>query len=238
MATYNDRFTKPAKKGRDFDLIFGVIHKGADLGTSTEGQTNVIFDPAKYGPFYPHKSYPKDFVATKDDVVVYDESVPVTVSAFSPETGEATIIPPTVGSVLTGDVVEQRGLYILQNATLTPDQDDDDLPQLRNPNNRKTWGNVTFTLKADNVLADNEPQKLIFKETATPGRYEFPDTPPEVYAALLEYDSNDNLETIYYLEDAYAAFQDILKVEADGNVEGGFEVTISKVIMVDVSESN
>ncbi len=237
MATYNDRFTKPAKKGRDYDLIFGVIHKGVALGTSTEGQTTVTFNPSTYGPFYPNKSYPKDFKATKDDITVYDDGVAVTVSAFDEDTGAATIVAPTTGSVMTGDCVEQRASYILQNATLTPDQDDDELSQLRNPSTRKTWGNVTFTLKCDHVLSDNEPQKLIFQETSTQGRYEFPDEPPEVYAALLEYDANDNLETIYYLEDAYAAFSDILKVEADGNAENGLEVTISKVIMVDVSES-
>jgi hypothetical protein len=237
MAEYPDRFTKPAKKGRDYDLIFGVIHEGIALGTSTEGQTSVTFDPATYGPFYPNKSYDKAFTADENDVNVYDDGVEVTVSAFNPTTGAATIVAPTTGSVMTGDCVEQRGLYILQNATLTPDQDDDELPQLRNPSNRKTWGNVTFTLKCDHVLADNETQKMIFQETSTAGRYEFPDEPPEVYGALLEYDASDNLVTIYYLEDAYAAFSDILKVEADGNAENGFEVTISKVIMVDVAES-
>ncbi len=237
MATYNDRFTKPAKKGRDYDLIFGVIHEGVALGTAGEADTKFTFTPATYGPFYPRESYPKDFKATKEDVTVYDDGVEVTVSAFDPSTGEATVTAPAKDSVMTGDCVEQRASYILQNATLTPDQKDDELSQLRNPSTRKTWGNVTFTLKCDHVLSDNEPQKLIFQETSTAGRYEFPDEPPEVYAALLEYDANDNLETIYYLEDAYAAFSDILKVEADGNAENGLEVTISKVIMVDVSES-
>ena len=130
MAEFDDRFTKPAKSGSDIDIIFGIIHEGISLGTSTEGQTKVTFTPGTYGPFYPTKSYAKDFKATKDDIKVYDDGVEVTVSAFSDTTGEATIAAPTTGSVMTGDCVEQKGLYIAQNATLTPKRETENLEQL------------------------------------------------------------------------------------------------------------
>lgn len=239
MATYSDRFTKAAKGGPDVDIIFGIIHKGVALGTSTEGQTTVTFNPDTYGPFYPCNSYSADFTATEDDVVVYDDGVAVTVSEFTPSTGTAVISSPTVGSTMTGDIVEQKGLYIAQNATLTPKRETETLEQLRNSTTRKTYGNTAFTLKADFKVADLEVIKVALEETSTAGLYAYPNEPVEIYAAILIYDDNDDIEGIIYCESVKIDFSDIIKATAGKKaVENGFEMDVEIAPhLLDVAES-
>ena len=239
MATYTDKYTTNALTGKDVGIIFGKKHDGVSI-TWTSGSTFTI-SASTYGPFYPKASYPDDFTATKDDITVYDDGVAVSVSAFTPATGIGTLgSSPTGGSTMTADVVEQQELYIAQNAKLTPKTEDEKLDQLRNPVQRKTFGNTEWTLKADFKVADLESMKLIFEPVSGhTGRYEFPDTPPEIYVAILLEDESDALTGIIYCEDAYAQFSDVLSAKAGKNaVENGFEITFGTApTLVDVSES-
>ena len=237
MATYTDKYTKNALTGKDVGIVFGKIHEGVTV-TWSSGATFTV-SPTTYGPFYPRQSYSDSFTATTDDITVYDDGVAVTVSAFTPSTGVGTMgSSPTGGSTITADVVEQQELYIAQNAKLTPKTEDEKLDQLRNPVQRKTFGNTEFTLKADFKVADLETLKLIFEETTTTGVYEFPSTPPTIYCAVLLEDENDALTGIIYCEDVYAQFDDILSAKAGKDaVENGFELTFGSMpILVDVAE--
>jgi hypothetical protein len=233
MADYDDKYTIDALTGKDVGVIFGIIHEGiTPTGTVDGTNTKFVIDPDTYGPFYPHTSKPKDFVPTKSDVTVYDDGVAATITTFTPSTGEAELsAAPAEKSVMTADVVEQRELYIAQNATLTADQDTSELDQLRNPVKRKTYGNIEFTLKADFKIGDLETMKLIFDETATQGVYEYPTEPPTIYCAILienTVGSTTTIEGIIYCEDARANFTDIINASAGSDaVENGFEITFS-----------
>ncbi len=239
MATYDDLYTALPKTGKDVGVIFGVIHTGIEL-TAGDGETkSFTIDPATYGPFYPRESYAKDFISTKDDVTVYDDGVAATISTWTPTTGVAELsAAPDEKSVMTASAVEQRELYIAQNAKLTPKRQTDDLDQLRNSTTRKTYGNTEWTLTADFKVADLELMKLIFEETATQGRYEYPDEPPLIYCAILIEDGG-SIEGIIYCEDVRADFADMLSAKAGKDaVENGFELTFgSAPVLVDVSES-
>lgn len=225
---YTDRFTKPAKVGKHFDLIFGLIHEGVALGTANGTDKTFTFTPTTYGPFYPKTSYPKDFVATKDDIAVYDDGTAATVSSFDVTTGVATLSAvPTKDSVMTGDVVEQSPLYILQKATLTPKRESEKLEQVRNPTVRKTYGSTEFTLKADWKVADLLHVYKLLEATSTPGLYVYPDDPVTVYAAILVFDDDDDLEDIIYCDSCEADFKDILEIQAGKKaVTNGFELTV------------
>lgn len=240
MATYNDLYTALPKTGKDVGVIFGVIHTGVSLGTQTGTENkSFTFTPATYGPFYPRESYAKDFVSTKADVTIYDDGVAATISTWTPSTGVAELsAAPADKSVMTGDVVEQRELYIAQNAKLTPKRQTDDLDQLRNSTTRKTYGNTEWTLTADFKVADLELMKLIFEETTTQGRYEYPDEPPLIYCAILIEEAG-SIEGIIYCEDVRVDFADMLNAKAGKDaVENGFELTFgSAPVLVDVSES-
>jgi hypothetical protein len=157
--------------------------------------------------------------------VVYVGGTAVTVSAFDVDTGVATLEEaPADKAVVTGDCCEQRELYIAQNATLTPKQETDTLDQLRNSVQRKTYGNIEYTLKADFKVADLETMKLIFEETTPTGKYEFPDEPPEMCVAIIIEEASV-IQAIIYCNDARASFTDILSAKAGKDaVENGFEI--------------
>ena len=231
MADYDEKYTIGALTGKDIGVLFGVIHEGiTPTGTIDGSNKDFTIDPDEYGPFYPANSYPKDFISTKSDVAVYVDGVAATISSWTPSTGVATLsAAPAAKSVVTADIVEQRELYIAQNAKLTPKQETDDLDQLRNPVTRKTYGNIEFTLAADYKVADLELMKLIFAETATPGKYLYPTEPPTIYCAILienTVGSTTTIEGIIYCEDARANFSDILSSKAGKDaVENGFEIT-------------
>lgn len=242
MATYDDKYTVLPKTGKHVGIVFGKIHEGiTPSGTPNDTLKDFVISPTTYGPFYPRESYAKDFVSTKADVTVYDDGVEATISTWTPSTGTASLsAAPATGSVMTADCVEQQELYIAQNATLTPKRETDDLNQLRNNVTRKSYGNTEFTLKADFKVADLEMMKLIFETTGTAGRYEYPDEPPLIYAAIvMDNDAGDAIEYIVYLEDIRADFSDILSAKAGKDaVENGFEMTVgANPIVVDVSES-
>lgn len=240
MATYTDKYTAPALTGKDVGIIFGIIHEGiTPSGTVNSSNKDFVISPTTYGPFYPRESYAKDFVSTKSDVTVYDDGVECTIDVWAPTTGTATLsAAPTTGSTMTADVVEQQELYIAQNATLSPKQDTDNLDQLRNSVSRQSYGNIEYTLKADFKIADLETLKLVFDTTATPGKYEFPDEPPEIYCAIL-IEENSSLVGIIYCENVRANFGDILSAKAGKDaVENGFELTFGTApILIDVSET-
>lgn len=240
MATYADRFTADALTGKDVGIIFGIIHEGlTPTGEVNDSNKDYVVDPDDYGPFYPRESYAKDFVSTKDDVTIYDDGVACEISAWDEETGTASLsAAPAAGSTMTADVVEQQELYIAQNATLSPKQETDTLDQLRNPTQRQSYGNIEYTLKADFKIADLETLKLVFDPTATPGKYEFPDEPPEIYCAILIEEAG-SLQGIIYCENVRANFGDILSAKAGKDaVENGFELTFGTApILIDVSET-
>lgn len=242
MATYADKYTKSALTGKDIGIVFGKVYEGVALTGDTSAGTNkdFTFDPTKYAPFYPMNTYPDTLTASKTDVVVYDDGVAATISSFAPTTGVVTLSSaPAKDSVVTGDCCEQMELYIAQNATLTPKQETDTLDQLRNATQRQTYGNIEFTLKADFKVADLETMKLIFEETNTTGKYEFPDEPPKVCVAILIEDAGV-IQAIIYCNDARASFSDILSAKAGKDaVENGFEITFgTSPIMIVPSETS
>jgi hypothetical protein len=244
MATYADKYTALPFTGKNVAVLFGVIHEAVALGTQTGTENkDFVFTPATYGPFYPRESYAKDFVSTKDDVTVYDDGVEATISSWTPTTGTATLsAAPEDKSVMTGDCVEQRELFIAQNATLKPKRDTEDLDQLRNSTTRKTYGNTEWTLTADYKVGSADIMKLIFQPvTGHAGRYEYPEEPPLVYCAVIIESTTagvTTIEQIYYCEDVRADFGDMLKATAGKKaVENGLELTFGTApIMIIPSE--
>lgn len=240
MATYTDTWTADPLTGKDVGLFFGVIHEGiTPTGTPNDTLTKFIIDPDTYGPFYPATSQTKTFLAGKTDIAVYDDGVAATIDSFDPATGEATLnASPATGSVMTADVVEQRELYIAQNAKLTPKQDEEDLDQLRCSETIKSYGNIEFTLTADFKVADLEAMKLIFEETTTDGIYRYPEEPPTIYCCIVIYE-NSVIKGLIYCDEVRADFTDIISAKAGKDaVENGFELTIgSEPLLVDVALS-
>lgn len=243
MAEYDDKYTAQPFTGKNVGLIFGVIHEGVTpTGDVNDSNKDFVLNPTTYGPFYPRESYAKDFVSTKADVTIYDDGVPTTISSWTPSTGTASLsAAPASKSVMTADVVEQRELFIAQNAKLTPKRNTDDLDQLRNSTTRKTYGNTEWTLTADYKVASMELMKLVFQETTTAGVYEYPEEPPLIYCAIIVESTTagvTTIEAIYYCEDVRADFSDLLSAKAGKDaVENGFELTFgSAPVMVIPSE--
>jgi hypothetical protein len=241
MPTYTDTWTADPLTGKDVGLFFGVIHEGVTpTGTPNDTLQDFVLDPSTYGPFYPATSQTKTFLAGKTDVSVYDDGVEATISTFDPTTGTASLsAAPAKDSVMTADCVEQRELYIAQNAKLTPNQDEEDLNQLRCSETLKSYGNIEFTLTADFKVADLEAMKIIFEETTTDGIYRYPEEPPEIYCCIVLYE-NSSITGLIYCDDVRADFTDIISAKAGKDaVENGFELTIGSVpLLVDVALSS
>lgn len=244
MATYANKYTATPYTGKNVAVIPGVIHEGVALGTQSGTENkDFVFTPATYGPFYPRESYAKDFVSTKDDVTVYDDGVEATISSWTPATGTATLsAAPADKSVMTGDCVEQRELFIAQSLDLKPKRDSEDLEQLRVSGKRKTWGDTEWTITIDYKTASEDLAKLIFEPVSGhPGRYVFPGEPPKIFLAVIVESTTGGvttIEKIYYLEDLDADFSDLLKVSAGKKAaETSFEmVTGTAPIMIIPSE--
>lgn len=232
MATYDDKYTATPYTGKNVGVIIGIKHEGISLGTQsgTENKT-FTFDPATYGPFFPINSYAKDFVSTKDDVTVYDAGVAATINTWTVATGAAELsAAPADKSVMTGDVVEQRELFIAQSLSLKPKRESDDLNQLRVDGKRKTFGSTEWTLTIDYKTASADLAKVIFEPvTGHTGRYVYPEVPPKVCAAVIVETTTGGVTTIdkiYYLDDLDADFSDLLNVKAGKDaMETNFEMT-------------
>ena len=244
MATYDDRYTATPYTGKNVGVIIGIKHEGISLGTQsgTENKT-FVFDPTIYGPAYPAKSYAKDFKATKEDMTVYDDGVAGTISTWTEATGTAELSEaPADKSVMTGDVVEQRELFIAQSLSLKPKRESDDLNQLRVDGKRKTFASTEWTLTIDYKTASADLAKVIFEPvTGHTGRYIYPEVPPKVCAAVIVETTTGGvttIEKIYYLDDLDADFSDLLNVKAGKDaMETNFEMTTGTApIMVIPSE--
>jgi len=246
MANYDDKYTATPYTGKNVGVIIGVVHEGISLGAQSGVENkDFIFTPATYGPFYPRESYAKDFVSTKDDVTVYDDGVEATIASWTPSTGTATLsAAPADKSVMTGDVVEQRELFIAQNLSLKPKRESDDLSQLRVGGKRKTYGDTEWTLTIDYKTASEDLAKLIFEPVSGhAGRYVYPEVPPKVFAVVIverTLGTVTTIEKLYYLEDLDADFSELLSVKAGKDAaETNFEMmTGTAPVMVLPSESS
>lgn len=242
MADYTDKYTKNPLSGKDVGVVFGKVHEGIALGAGTGAEKNFTFTPATYAPFYPMTTYPDDLTADTggDDVKVYVDGVEVTVSAFDPDTGVATLAEaPTDKSVVTGDCCEQMELYIAQNAKLTQNRETDTLDQLRCSVQRESDIAVEFTFTADMKMADLETLKYIFSATGTAGRYEYPDEPIDASVAIIIEDDADDIDAIIYCNDGKAKFGDMVNVSAGTDAaENSIEIIFGSVpVMVVPSET-
>jgi hypothetical protein len=220
MATYNDKTTAKPYTGKNVGVVIGVKHEGVSLGTqSGTDNKDFVFTPATYGPAYPYKSYAKDFKATKEDMTVYDDGVAGTISTWTEATGTASLSSaPADKSVMTGDIVEQRELFIAQKLSIKPKRETSDLYQLRVAGKRKTSDDTEWTLTIDYKTASEDLAKLIFEPvTGHAGRYTYPEEPPQLYAAVIverTVSGVTTIEKIYYCEDLDADFDTLLDVTA------------------------
>lgn len=233
MADYTDKYTKNPLNGKDVGVIFGKVHKGVSIGTGNGSNKDFTFTPATYGPFFPTATYPDDLTAdtSGSDVKVYADGVEVTVSAFDPDTGVATLADaPADKAVMTGDCCEQLELYIAQNAKLTPNRETSTLDQLRCSVQRESDVAVEFTFTGGFKMADLETLKFMFSSTSTAGRYEFPDEPIDCSVAIILEDDSDNIDAIFYCNDGKAKFGDMINVSAGTDAaENDVEITFSSV---------
>lgn len=243
MATYADKYTATPYTGKNVAVIIGVKHEGVALGTGDGIVKTFTFNPAIYGPFFPVNSYAKDFVSTKSDATVYDDGVAATISTWTEATGVAELsAAPADKSVITGDIVEQRELFIAQSLSLKPKRESDDLSQLRVSGKRKTYADTEWTLTIDYKTASADLAKLIFEPvTGSAGRYIYPEEPPKVCAAVIVETTTGGtttIEKIYYLDDLDADFSELLNVKAGkDSAETNFEMTTGTApIMVIPSE--
>lgn len=232
MATYDDLYSATPYTGKNVGIVLGVKHEGISLGTQTGTENKTfVFDPTIYGPAYPAKSYAKDFKATKEDMTVYDDGVAGTISTWTEATGTAELsTAPADKSVMTGDIVEKRELFIAQSLSLKPKRETDDLSQLRVAGKRKTFGDTEWTLTIDYKTASDDLAKLIFEPVSGhTGRYTYPEIPPKLYAAVIvekTVGGTTTIEKIYYCEDLDADFTDLLNVKAGKDaMETNFEMT-------------
>lgn len=217
MATYLDKYTADTLNGKNVGIIFGKTYAGVALTGNVNSSNKDFTFPLLHIPFYPRDSCPADMIATKDDVTVYCAGVEQDVTAFDPDTGVASIdVAPTTGA-MTGDYAEQLELYIATDFKLDSKQEDDKLEQLRNSTTRHSYGNIEFTMKANFKLADTEVLKFLFEATTPTGAYEFPSTPPTVYAMIpieRTVGASTTIEGIIYCHDCRAMFGDILDAKA------------------------
>lgn len=243
MAEYTDKYTATPYTGKNVGVIFGVKQEGLTLAAGDGTTKSFTINPTTYGPFYPRESYAKDFVSTKDDVTIYDDGVETTISTWTPSTGVAELSSaPDDKSVMTADVVEQRELFIAQSLSLKPKRESDTLDQLRVSESRKTYGNTEWTLSVDYKTASADLAKLIFEEDeSNPGRYLYPETPPQLYAVVIVETTtagSTTIEKLYYCENIDGDFSDLLNVKAGKDaMETNFEMTTGTApVMVIPSE--
>lgn len=244
MATYADKYTATPYTGKNVGVVIGVKHEGISLGTQTGTENKTfVFNPTLYGPAYPAKSYAKDFKATKEDMTVYDDGVAGTISTWTEATGTAELsAAPADKSVMTGDIVEQRELFIAQKLSLKPTREKDKLDQLRVEGTRNTFGNTEWTLTIDYKTASADLAKVIFEPvTGSTGRYIYPEEPPKVCAAVIVETTTGGtttIEKIYYLDDLDAEFSTLLDVTAGKDAaQTNFEMTTGTApVMVIPSE--